>query len=98
MRRLRSGVLALLLALGVATAAPDYSLAIHGESKRDQAEEMARDAMEQLMKALELFMDSIPQYEAPEFNEDGDIIIRRKRKQRDRHEAPDHSGRDETST
>ena len=96
MRRLRSGVFVVLLALGV--AAPDYALATHGESERDQAEEMARDAMEQLMKALELFMDSIPQYEAPEFNEHGDIIIRRKRKQRDRDEDPDHSGTNETST
>jgi hypothetical protein len=46
---------------------------------RGRAEEMAREAIEQLMRALELMMESIPQYEMPEINEDGDIIIRRKR-------------------
>jgi hypothetical protein len=46
--------------------------------KRGGAEEMAREAIEQLMRALELMIESIPQYEMPEINEDGDIIIRRK--------------------
>ncbi len=49
---------------------------------RGRAEDMAREAIEQLMRALELMIDSIPQYEMPEINEDGDIIIRRK------HRAP----------
>jgi len=31
------------------------------------------------MRALELMIDSIPQYEMPEIEENGDIIIRRKR-------------------
>ncbi len=31
------------------------------------------------MRALEALIDSIPQYEMPEINEHGDIIIRRKR-------------------
>ena len=48
----------------------------HGEP--NGAEEMAREAIEQLMRALELMIESIPQYEMPEINEDGDIIIRRK--------------------
>ncbi len=50
----------------------------HGEPGR--AEDMAREAIEQLMRALELMIDSIPQYDMPEINEDGDIIIRRKRR------------------
>ncbi len=41
---------------------------------------MARDGIERLMRALEAFIDMIPQYEMPEINERGDIIIRRKRK------------------
>ena len=41
--------------------------------------ELARDGIEQLMRALEAFIDMIPQYEMPEINENGDIIIRRKR-------------------
>ncbi len=49
-------------------------------SVQEQAEELAREAMEQLMRALKMFMQSIPQYELPEINENGDIIIRRKRR------------------
>ena len=45
---------------------------------RGGAEDMAREAIEQLMRALELMIESIPQYEMPEINENGDIIIRRK--------------------
>ena len=48
-------------------------------SEQEQAEELAREAMEQFMRALKMFMQSIPQYELPEINENGDIIIRRKR-------------------
>ena len=50
-----------------------------GLSERERAEEMAREGMERVMRALEMLMDSIPQYEMPEVNENGDIIIRRKR-------------------
>ncbi len=48
-------------------------------SVQEQAEELAGEAMEQLMRTLKMFMRSIPQYELPEINENGDIIIRRKR-------------------
>ncbi len=41
--------------------------------------ELARESIELMMRSLNLLMDSIPQYEMPEINEDGDIIIRRKR-------------------
>ena len=44
-----------------------------------EARELARDSIEKLMRAMELLLDSIPQYEAPEITEEGDIIIRRKR-------------------
>ncbi len=50
----------------------------HDEGGR--AEDMAREAIEQLMRALGLMIDSIPQYELPEIEENGDIIIRRKRR------------------
>lgn len=43
-----------------------------------EARELARDSIEKLMRAMELLLDSIPQYEAPEITENGDIIIRRK--------------------
>lgn len=43
-------------------------------------EELAREGIEQMLRALEMFLHSVPQYEPPEINENGDIIIRRKRK------------------
>ena len=52
--------------------------------------ELARDGVERLLRALEALIHSIPQYELPEINEHGDIIIRRKRQV-----APDESD-DET--
>jgi hypothetical protein len=64
--------------LAVAGASTGLRAAQHDQ--RGQAEDMAREAIEQLMRALELMIDSIPQYEMPEINEDGDIIIRRKRR------------------
>ncbi len=71
------------LALSLTTGAPGPVLAA-APSERERAEEMAKEAIEQLMRALELMIESIPQYELPEINEDGDIIIRRKhRKERE---------------
>ena len=67
------------VALALATDAPGPALA-DAPSDRERAEEMAREAIEQLLRALELMIESIPQYELPEVNEDGDIIIRRKRR------------------
>ena len=42
---------------------------------------MARESIEQRMRALQLLVDSIPQYELPEMLDNGDIIIRRKNPQ-----------------
>ncbi len=71
MRSIRQtlAILAALLWLGAAPSS----------AQDDDLSDQAREGMEQLMRALELFIDRIPQYEAPEMNEDGDIIIRRKR-------------------
>ena len=43
--------------------------------------ELAREGVARLLQALEVFIEMIPQYEMPELNENGDIIIRRKRDQ-----------------
>ena len=40
---------------------------------------LAREGVERLMRALNAFIEMIPQYEMPEIDENGDIIIRRKR-------------------
>ena len=69
--------IALFLSLALASAGPGPVLADeHGEGAGP--EEMARDGIERLLRALEAFIDMIPQYEMPVINEDGDIIIRRK--------------------
>ncbi len=67
------------LALALTAGAPGPVLA-DAPSERERAGEMAKEAIEQLLRALELMIESIPQYELPEVNEDGDIIIRRKRR------------------
>ncbi len=54
-----------------------------------EARELARDSIERLMRAMELLLDSIPQYEAPEITENGDIIIRRRRDSEDQPQQPD---------
>ena len=70
--------IALFLSLALASAGPGPVLADeHGEGPGPG--EMAREGIERLLRALEAFIDMIPQYEMPEINEDGDIIIRRKR-------------------
>lgn len=90
----RSGFLAVLLASLLIGAAPAASSAASHATEREQAEQMALEAMQQLMRALELFIQSIPQYEAPEITDDGDIIIRRKRRQEQK--APSQPDLDET--
>ncbi len=67
----------LLVALTMIAGAPT-SLRAAQHDERAGAEDMAREAIEQLMRALELRIDSLPLYEMPEIDENGDIIIRRK--------------------
>ncbi len=84
-----------LLALALSAGAPAAARADE-PNERERVERMAREAIEQLMRALELMIESIPQYEMPEINEHGDIIIRRKRpKQRREPSQPEF---DETAT
>ena len=71
--RLHRSIVALPLLLALAFPAT----AAEPEKKETPSELMA-DAMSQMIRALELFIQAIPQYEKPEITEDGDIIIRRK--------------------
>ena len=71
-------LIAAVLLLGLAYAVPPPALAAE-EPPADRPEELAREGMERLLRALELMIQMIPQYEMPEVTEDGDIIIRRKR-------------------
>ena len=69
-----------LFALSI-LAAP---LAAHADSLQDslqgntaEAERLANDAVDKIMKALNLMIMSVPRYGAPEVLPNGDIIIRR---------------------
>lgn len=55
------------------------SPSLKAEEENANPGELARESIELMMRSLNLLMESIPQYELPEINEDGDIIIRRKR-------------------
>lgn len=70
-----------LLACCLALALPPVvraQEATPGEPQPDSPSEMAREGLEQMLRALRLLVQSIPQYELPEVLENGDIIIRRK--------------------
>lgn len=80
----RSTIQALALALALVSPATLAGPAGAQDENRSQDSEtspgeLAAEAMDRLMRALDLLIGSIPQYEAPYVNEDGDIIIRRKR-------------------
>lgn len=74
---MRAIVAATILAASLALAQP-----VAGQANRDgetSPGELTAEAVDKLLRALDLLMGSIPQYEAPFVNENGDIIIRRKR-------------------
>jgi hypothetical protein len=70
----RKLLIALLLALGLASPAAATPMDEFGR----EAEQFAREAAEQILSTLRVIMMTIPQYEAPEVLDNGDIIIRRK--------------------
>lgn len=41
--------------------------------------ELAREGAAKMLEAFDRFVDSVPRYELPQLNENGDIILRRKR-------------------
>ena len=88
-----------VLAAGVLAAALAAATPSAAQTEDRPPEELAIEGIARLMQALEAFIHSIPQYEAPEINEDGDIIIRRKRPPESEPEpAPTGPDFDETST
>ena len=80
MKRCNALISVIFLSAFLAVAGAPTTLRAAEHDERGRAEDMAREAIEQLMRALELMIDSIPQYEMPEIEENGDIIIRRKRR------------------
>lgn len=87
-RRLVAASLALTLVASPAFAAGD---------KAEDPQALATEGMQNLMRAMEMLLLSIPQFEAPYMNENGDIIIRRKNPQKEpdvpRQDSPEGGNR-----
>ena len=66
---------ALALALAAASAAAQDDGA--AKEQLDSAGKLALEAANKMVRALELFIDDLPQYEPPEVMPNGDIILRR---------------------
>lgn len=76
--RCLSLVVGLSLVLVPATAGAADNAAPQQSPDSGSPSELAREGLEQMMRALRLLVESIPQYELPEVLDNGDIIIRRK--------------------
>ena len=86
---MRNWLVALSLIAALAVVTPDGILRAQSPEEQDPVEEFAREGLETMMRMLGTIVDNIPQYEMPEVNENGDIIIRRKRnKDSEPDEAP----------
>jgi hypothetical protein len=93
------GLRAFAVALGLAIAAPALAQTqAPAPAPEDRPGDLARDAIDKLMRALSLAIENLPQYAMPELNENGDIIIRRlnPRAEKPRPRAPGNP--DETRT
>jgi hypothetical protein len=95
MRKLAIGT---LLAACALAAAPAYAQTQPPAQQEDRPGALARDAIDKMMRALSLAIENLPQYAPPEFNENGDIIIRRlnPRAEKPRPRVPENP--DETRT
>jgi len=65
-------------------------------STKERAERALKEGVARIMRALELLIQSVPQYEMPEVLDNGDIIIRRKPKRN--RPQPENPEVDETRT
>ena len=82
MSRLRGPVAVAVLAMIAAAAPVNAQEPSPPAGVEERAERAFREGAEKILQALELLIGAIPQYEAPEILDNGDIIIRRKRRER----------------
>lgn len=68
-----------LSALGLSACLLLSAVPLAAAEEEKDPSELARESIELMMRSLNLLIERIPQYELPEINENGDIIIRRKR-------------------
>jgi hypothetical protein len=60
-------------------------------SQKEVPEKMIEEGMRMILSAIELILQSIPEYKAPEILENGDIIIRRAQPNEKSSDAEDES-------
>ena len=65
---------------------------------KDTPSELLKDATRGILKALGLILQSIPQYEAPEILDNGDIILRRKHPKPEPDRKPGNKAPEKTKT
>ena len=68
---------AAIMILAMPALAADPSPPEESQSQQEKAAELALEATQKLMLALELLIKSLPQYGLPRIDEDGNIIIPR---------------------
>ena len=77
--------------IALMTIGPALAIADTNRDKDPQAS--VSDGIQSLLKTMEMMLLTIPQYEAPFINENGDIIIRRKNSPRDPKQTPVPEGK-----
>ena len=96
MMKARRVLAALTVSVVLCASVPVHTGPVLAAEEEDPAE-LARQGMERMLRAIELMIEMIPQYEMPEVLENGDIIIRRRNPERDGPD-PSESSEDETRT
>ena len=79
---LRIAVAAAVLAVPLIARADPPPPGEEALRRLEEAERSLRDGLTKALDSIGLLLQSLPRYEAPIINEDGDIIIRRQRPQR----------------
>ena len=93
---MRPLVLATLLIASMAVV-PAARAQAPAQPPQESPKDMLEDASRKALRAFELMLKAIPQYEAPEILDNGDILIRRK-KAKPEAPAPGEPGTAKTKT
>lgn len=93
---MRPFILAALLVASVAVVPAAHAQA-PAPPPAESPKDMLEDASRKALRAFELMLKAIPQYEAPEILDNGDILIRRK-KAKPEAPAPGEPGTAKTKT
>lgn len=91
MSRLRTSLVGMGMAVSLAVP-PAVAQQAPDRDKKDgerQIEESVRESIENIMRAIEGLIDSVPIYEMPEIQKNGDILIRRKKRTPEPKPEPD---------